>query len=71
VTTEAKHIIQAADRALYRANAPICYLHRDGESPAFAVVVEIEHWQKIMELVPEGEAITNLVMYHGHIEGEA
>lgn len=65
-----REIVAAADDALRRAGAPICYLHRGGESPAFALVVETEHWQKIMAMIPEGEAITDLVMNHGHVEGD-
>lgn len=65
-----QHIIDVAQEALDRASAPICYLHRSGDEPAFALVVEIEHWQKIMALVPEGKAITDLVMNHGHVEGD-
>ena len=70
VESSSGHIVDVAQEALDRANAPICYLHRTGEEPAFAVVVEIGHWQTITAMIPEGEAITELVMHHGHIEGD-
>lgn len=68
--SSSEQIIEAADAALRRASAPICYLHRDGEQPAFAVVVGIGQWQAIMAMIPEGDAITDLVMNHGHVEGD-
>ena len=67
-----EHIIEVAQEALDRASAPICYLHRDGSSPAFAVVVESEHWRKLLALIPadEEEMYVGLIMNHGHIEGD-
>lgn len=70
--TEARDIIAAAETALHRASAPICYLHRDGHSAAFAVVIETDHLHRLEALVPDYRAgdAQDLMMYHGHIEGD-
>lgn len=60
-------IIAAVHEALSLASAPICYVHGDPDDPAFALVVESGHWKKIMEMIPEGDEITNLAMNHGHV----
>jgi len=70
LNVHARTIVWAARSALYRASAPICYLHRDGNAPPFAVVVEAEYWQQLMGMIPEGTEITELVMNHGHVEGD-
>ncbi len=65
-------IIAAADEALRRASAPICYLHRTEKEGAFAVVMEISHLHKIEALIDSDldAEITELVMSHGHVGGD-
>jgi aspartate/tyrosine/aromatic aminotransferase len=51
--------------------APIIYLHPNEDSAPTGVLVTAEHWLKILDLVPEDESITSLVMAHDHLEGSA
>lgn len=67
-STPARRIIRAAEMALERANAPICYLHRDGESPAFAAVMTIERLTALEDgTLPRTD---EEMMNHGHVEGD-
>ena len=60
-------IVRAAEEALRRASAPICYLHRDGTAAPFAVVLSIEVFNAMGD--PPDPASLDFAN-HGHIEAD-
>jgi aspartate/tyrosine/aromatic aminotransferase len=52
-----------------RRGAPIIYLHPNETSAPTGVLLTSEHWVQVLNLVPEGREITDLVMAHDHLEG--
>ena len=73
--TEARQIVRMAERALHRASAPICYLHRTGQDGPFAAIITAgaDGWlAKIEDLVPDekDDELTDIMMNHGHVEGD-
>lgn len=67
----AEFLAEAHRRLTDRYGTPIIYLHADEDSEAFGVLLTAEAYRQILELVPEGEEITNIVMAHDHLEGNA
>ena len=65
-----RDIIAAADEALRRASAPICYLHRDERQGPYAAVITIECLREITDMLPPEGKVAELMMNHGHIEGD-
>lgn len=48
---------------------PIVYLHADHDAPPLGVLLSARAFADLLELVPEGDEITQLVMAHTHVTG--
>jgi aspartate/tyrosine/aromatic aminotransferase len=75
--TDAQFVAEALERLTVSDSrgAPIIILHASDEEGPAGVLLTVEHWAKILNLMPEGEhepdsALTALVMAHDHLEGD-
>lgn len=63
-------LIDLIDHAFKNANAPLIYVHRTGEEPAYCAIITTEHLRAITDMIPTSARLNELMLNHSHIEGD-
>lgn len=62
--------VDAVESELEKQRTKMLFLHNMQGGPPTSVLIDGEHFQTLMNMVPKSEAMTEWIMNHGHIEAE-
>jgi hypothetical protein len=66
-STDDKALVRAAMAKLEQVGLPIVEMHAEPETRCSAVLIEGEHYSRLLDLVPPSTAMTEWIMQHDHI----
>lgn len=68
IVIEYRKYLASLKEKLDKGDAPILYFHPESDEGADLVLIDINHWNKILDMLPESDEATNLIMSHSHID---